>query len=77
MTPYRFREIRERANLSQRGLARLLRLGDKSTVFRYENGSVGIPGPVSIVMEMLEAGDLPERFFAEGNQSKDAGQVSD
>jgi DNA-binding transcriptional regulator YiaG len=56
MTPEQFRAIRQRAGLSQARLAELLRLSDGRTVRRYEAGERSIPGPVSLLMEMIEDG---------------------
>jgi transcriptional regulator with XRE-family HTH domain len=60
MTPERFRAIRQRAGLSQARLAALLRLSDGRTIRRYETGERSIPGPVSLLMEMLDRGALLE-----------------
>ena len=62
MTPTEFKLIRERADLTQSQLARVLRLSDSRTIRRYEDGSRAISAPVTIILEMLEAGELPERF---------------
>lgn len=62
MTPATIKTIRQRAGLSQSGLAALLRLSDLRTIRRWEKGDVPISGPASIVLEMLDAGELPERF---------------
>jgi transcriptional regulator with XRE-family HTH domain len=56
MTPETFRTIRQQAGLSQARLAALLRLGDGRTIRRYEGGERTIPGPVSLLMEMIEDG---------------------
>jgi transcriptional regulator with XRE-family HTH domain len=56
MTPETFRTIRQKAGLSQARLAALLRLGDGRTIRRYEAGERTIPGPVSLLMEMIEEG---------------------
>jgi len=64
MTPAKFRSIREGAGLSLAGLAALLRMSDKKTIHRYETGERAISGPVQILMEMLEAGELPRRYLA-------------
>ena len=62
MTPAEIKAIRQRAGLTLDGLARLLRISDKRTVQRWERGDVLVSGPASIVLEMLDAGELPERF---------------
>jgi DNA-binding transcriptional regulator YiaG len=67
MTPEQFRAIRKRAGLSQARLAALLRLSDGRTVRRYEAGERPIPGPVSLLMEMIDRGAL--RIDADGSPS--------
>lgn len=59
MTPATFKAIRERAGLTQGQLASHLRLSDSRTIRRYEDGSREISGPVSILMELLDAGAWP------------------
>lgn len=54
--------IRKRAGLSQSGLAALLRISDQRTVRRWESGDVPVSGPASIILEMLDKGELPERY---------------
>jgi DNA-binding transcriptional regulator YiaG len=56
MTPATFKAIRERAGLTQAGLASRLRLADSRTIRRYEDGSREVSGPVSLLMEMIDAG---------------------
>ena len=56
MTPDAFKAIRERAGLTQTGLAAILRIEDLRTIRRYEHGERAISGPVSYLMELLEAG---------------------
>lgn len=62
MTPLEIRRIRTEAGLSLDGLAKLLRIEDRSTVHRWEKGQRAISGPASIVLELLDAGELPERY---------------
>lgn len=62
MTPTELTAIRKRAGLSQSGLAALLRVADLRTVRRWEKGDVPVSGPASIVLELLDAGELPERY---------------
>lgn len=62
MTPAEIQSIRKRAGLPQSGLARLLRITDERTVRRWERGDVPVSGPASILLEMLDAGELPERY---------------
>lgn len=63
MTPTEIITIRKRAGLSQSGLAALLRISDQRTVRRWESGDIPVTGPASIILEMLDAGELPERFL--------------
>lgn len=64
MTPDNIKAIRKRANLSQTGLARLLRISDIRTIRRWEKGEINITGPASIIVEMLDRGELPDRFYS-------------
>lgn len=53
-----FHAIRTRAGLTQNELARLLRIEDSRTIRRWEQGERAVSGPVSLLMEMLDAGKL-------------------
>ena len=68
MTPEEFRSIRTKAGLSLDGLARVLRISDRASVHRWEKGQRAISGPVTVLMELLEAGELPTRFLARSNE---------
>lgn len=63
VTPAQFKSIREKADLTQGQLARVLRLSDSRTIRRYEDGSRTVSGPVAILMEMLGEGILPIRHL--------------
>lgn len=63
MAPTELKSIRERAGLTQDQLARLLRLSDSRTIRRYEDGSRAISGPVSILLELIDEGILPKRYW--------------
>ena len=63
MEPADLRAIRTTAGLSLDGLAKLLRIGDLSTIHRWEKGARPVSGPASIVLEMLDAGELPARYI--------------
>ncbi|WP_420383654.1 helix-turn-helix domain-containing protein [Novosphingobium sp.] len=63
MSPKEFRAIRTKAGLSLDALARVLRVADKASVHRWEKGQRAISGPVAILMEQLEAGELPSRYL--------------
>lgn len=70
MTPANFRRIRRAAGLTIAGLARVLRVSDEKTIRRYEAGERTISGPVQIIMEMMDAGELPNRLFAPANSGR-------
>ncbi len=63
MTPTEIKSIRERAGLTQTELARLLRISDIRTIRRWEQGDVPISGPASVVLELIAADELPNRYF--------------
>lgn len=63
MTHTEVQSIRKRAGLTQSGLAALLRITDQRTVRRWETGDIPVSGPASIILEMLDAGELPERYL--------------
>lgn len=58
MTPATFKAIRQRAGLTQSGLAGILRINDLRTIRKWEKGEREISGPVSLLMELLDAGKL-------------------
>ena len=62
MTPEHFRQIREAAGLSRSQLAKILRIKEVKSIWRYEHeiedGGRAISGPVSLLMEMIEAGHV-------------------
>jgi DNA-binding transcriptional regulator YiaG len=66
MTPGRIRLLRHTTGLSQRELARVLRLADRRTVQRWEAGEIAPPGPVTVLLELIEAGALPASYFLRG-----------
>lgn len=56
MTPSEVRRCRQTLGLSQRGLARLLRLSEDNgdrIIRRWEAGEVEITGPASLVLDIL------------------------
>lgn len=59
MLPADFNAIRKRAGLTQSGLAARLRIKDLRTIRKWEAGEREISGPVSLLMELLDAGKLP------------------
>lgn len=62
MTPAEIQSIRKRARLTQSGLARVLRITDQRTIRRWENGDIPVSGPASIILEMIDSGELPGRY---------------
>ncbi len=58
MTPATFKAIRERAGLTQSGLAAFLRISDRRTIRYWETGERPVSGPVSLLMELLDAGTI-------------------
>ena len=63
MTPAEIKSIRQRYGLSQTELAVLLRIADLRTIRRWEKGEVPVSGPASVVLELMDAGELPNRFY--------------
>ncbi len=57
-TPTTFKAIRERAGLTQSGLAAFLRISDRRTIRYWETGERPVSGPVSFLMELLDAGTI-------------------
>lgn len=55
MTPTEFRHIRHALGLSTEGLARVLSVHSGRTVRRWEAGDRNIPGPVRVLMRLLES----------------------
>lgn len=53
MTPETFENIRIWAGFSVTSLAATLRI-DRRTVHRYKSGEMKIPGPIEVLMELLE-----------------------
>lgn len=58
MLPEEFMQIRTKAGLSRAQLAKLLRIKEVKTIYRYEHGEREISGPVSLLMEMIDQGKL-------------------
>lgn len=58
MTPAEIAEVRRNTGLTQAQLAAALRLGSSGgrTVRRWESGDTKLPGPVSIIYELLRHG---------------------
>lgn len=58
MTPDDVRRIRMKFGMSQRELAKAIRLGDNGdrTIRRWEAGAIPVTGPASLALEYLEKG---------------------
>lgn len=67
MTGKEFEGIRQRAGLSLADLGAILRVKDLRGLRRYEDGEQPVSGPVSLIMEMIDAGELPARFRGAGD----------
>jgi hypothetical protein len=66
VTPTELKSILDRAGLSYRDASRLLRLADETdarTVRRWAKGERPVSGPASIVLELLDTGELPVRYL--------------
>ena len=61
MTPITFKSIRQRAGLTQAGLADVLRLSDNGAryVRMIEKGDRTPSGPICILMELIDQGRYP------------------
>ena len=70
MPPETIIAIRKRAGLSQSGLAALLRITDQRTIRRWEKGDIPVSGPATIILEMLDAGELPGRYTKRASRSQ-------
>ena len=59
MTPAQFVKIRLKAGLSPGQLSELIRTTERS-VYRWEDGTRKIPGPVALLMELIRDRILPQ-----------------
>lgn len=62
MKPHEVYSIRKSMGLSLRGFARLLRIDSHETIRRWEKGMIDVPGPESILLEMIARNEIPERY---------------
>ncbi len=44
-------------------MAALLRISDQRTIRRWETGEIPVSGPASIILEMMDRDELPNRYF--------------
>lgn len=58
------RAFRRSQGYSITEFARILRIEAASTVHRWERGDRAVTGPSQILIEMMQAGELPERYLA-------------
>lgn len=63
MTPAELTSIRKRLGLTQSGLAAILRISDLRTVRRWEKGEIPVSGPASIILELMDHDELPNRYY--------------
>ena len=61
MTPSEIAAVRRKTGMTQDQFARFLRLGPQGarSVRRWENGETALPGPASIVYDLLQNGTVP------------------
>lgn len=66
VTPAQLKAIRERSGMSAAVLAETLGLAgtDGRHVRMMESGERSISGPIARLLEMLDRGELPERYIA-------------
>lgn len=63
MTPTEVKTIRQRFGLTQSELAGLLRIESRDTIRKWENGTRLVSGPASIILELMDSGELPSRYW--------------
>ncbi len=62
MTAHEFFRIRTDAGLSLTQLGGVLRVSDTRSLQRWESGEKPVSGPVSVIMRLIEADQLPARY---------------
>lgn len=76
MTPAELKTIRLGLGLSAEAFARLVRVESGRTVRRWEGGDGSVPGPVSLIAELLRDGALaPDRLRDAGREG--SGDLAD
>ncbi len=63
MSPERIKALRNREGFNQPQFAALLGV-ETRTVQRWERGAIGPKRPLRILLEMIDAGELPDRYRA-------------
>jgi transcriptional regulator with XRE-family HTH domain len=65
MTPEQFRTARQSIGLTQHALAEALGMGrwGWQTISKWENGHWPVPADMPAKLEMLDRGELPERYL--------------
>lgn len=63
MTPAELKSARHRLGLSAEAFARLVRVESGRTVRRWEAGERDIPGPVTVVVELLLQSSEVRRYL--------------
>lgn len=54
MTPDEFKAARERLAVSAEVLARAIRVSGSRTIYKWERGEVPIPGPIQVILDLIE-----------------------
>lgn len=69
MTPNELKSKRHGLGLSAEAFARLVRVESGRTVRRWEAGDRGIPGPVEVILDVLEAVPAAKRWLLQKNRA--------
>jgi DNA-binding transcriptional regulator YiaG len=63
MTPAELKIARARFGLTAEAFAKLVRAGSGRTVRHWENGDRAIPGPVALIVELLQQSAIVRRML--------------
>lgn len=63
MTPADLKAIRRDLGLTAEGFARLVRVSSGRVVRRWEAGDAPIPGPVVVILELIQKSDEAKAFL--------------
>lgn len=70
MTPKEFRAIRRSLGLTQKGMAKAVRIADDRSIRGYEGGDRDISGPLTLCLDYIMAYGLLDRKIIENNSKK-------
>lgn len=70
MTPAELKSVRHALGLSAEGFARLVRVESGRTVRRWEAGDRDIPGPVAVIVEMVQQSPEARRLLLGDAQAR-------